>query len=187
MGKFSVSISNDHREFIEKQHLFFVATAPLSIDGHVNLSPKGMDSFRVLTPNRVAYMDVVSSGNETSAHILENRRITFMFCSFESPPNIMRLYGKAYAVLPEDREWEEMSNHFSIPVSVRQILVADIDKVQTSCGYGVPLYTYMGERDNHQKWAEKIGIEGIEEYKLKNNLTSIDGRPTAIAKQGTVL
>ena len=187
MGKFSESISNDHREFIEKQHIFFVATAPLSLDGHVNLSPKGMDSFRVLTPNKVAYMDVVSSGNETSAHILENGRITLMFCSFEGPPNITRLYGKGYAVLPEDREWDEIALHFSIPVSVRQIIVAEIDKVQTSCGYGVPLYTYTGERDNHQKWTEKIGIQGIEEYKLKNNLTSLDGLPTALTQKGDVL
>ena len=184
MGKFSESISNDHKEFIEKQHIFFVATAPVSQDGHVNVSPKGLDSFKVLTPNKVAYMDVVSSGNETSAHILENERITFMFCSFEDSPNILRLYGKGYAVLPGDHGWEDISKHFSIPVSIRQIIVADIHKVQTSCGYGVPLYAYLEERDNHQKWSEKVGSEGINEYKLKNNLISMDGLPTALAKNG---
>ncbi len=186
MGKFSESISNDHKDFIEKQHIFFVATAPLSMEGHVNVSPKGMDSFRVLSPNKVAYMDVVSSGNETSAHILENGRITFMFCSFEGSPNIMRLYGKGFTVLPGEDKWEDISKHFSIPVSIRQIIVADIHKVQTSCGYGVPLYTYMGERDNHQKWSEKVGSEGINEYKLKNNMISLDGLPTALANKGNV-
>lgn len=128
-------------------------------------------------------MDIVSSGNENSAHIFENRRITFMFCSFEGSPNILRLYGKDYAVLPDDDKWGEISKHFSIPVSVRQIIVADIHKVQTSCGYGVPLVTYVGERDNHQKWSEKVGSEEIDEYKLKNNLISLDGLPTALSKK----
>lgn len=183
MGKFSESISSDYKEFIEKQHIFFVATAPLSRDGHVNVSPKGMDSFKVLSPNKVCYMDVVSSGNETSAHILENERITFMFCSFEGSPIIMRLYGKGYAVLPSDAEWENMTKYFSIPVSIRQIIVADIDKVQTSCGYVVPLYTYDGERDDYQQWSGKLGSEGINKYKLKHNLISLDGLPTALANE----
>ena len=113
---------------------------PLSGGGHVNLSPKGLDSFRVLSPNRVAYMDIISSGNETSAHTLENGRITFMFCSFEGAPNILRLFGIGRTVLPGNPEWRSLSTHFRLISSTRQIVVADISKVQTSCGYGVPLY-----------------------------------------------
>src|SRR3954468_12013712 len=109
MAKFSDSILEQHKKFIEDQKMFFVSTAPLSADGHVNLSPKGIDSFRVLSPNRVAYMDIVGSGNETSAHILENSRITFMFCAFEGPPNILRLYGKGRTILPGDVQWDDLA------------------------------------------------------------------------------
>src|ERR1043165_314837 len=140
MGKVSDSISEHHKEFIEHQKMFFVATAPLSADGHINLSPKGLDSFRVLSPNKVAYMDITGSGNETSAHILENGRITFMFCAFDGPPNILRLYGKGYTVLPTNSNWAELSAQFGTLPGVRQIIVADINRVQTSCGYGIPLY-----------------------------------------------
>ena len=111
MAKFHDQIEDHHREFIESQHLFFVSTAPLSAEGHINLSPKGLDSFRVLSPTKVAYMDIIGSGNETSAHILENGRITFMFCAFGGPPNILRLYGNGYTVLPDDPEWAELSSH----------------------------------------------------------------------------
>ena len=117
MGKFHDSIQTAHKAFIEKQHIFFVATAPLSAAGRVNLSPKGLDCFRVLSPTRVAYMDLISSGNETSAHTLENGRITFMFCSFEKVPNILRLYGKAVTVLPQDPQWQELAKNFTISPS----------------------------------------------------------------------
>lgn len=180
MGKFSDSIKPAHAAFIEHQKMFFVATAPLSVEGHINLSPKGLDSFRVLSPNSVAYIDVTGSGNETSAHILENGRITFMFCAFDGPPNILRLYGKGYTVLPEDERWEELAAHFEIPVAVRQIIVADIHKVQTSCGYSVPLYEHVGERDHAIKWAAKKGADGIAQYKQDNNRVSLDGLPTDI-------
>jgi len=140
MGKFHNSIQEQHAAFIQKQKMFFVATAPLKSDGHVNLSPKGLDSFRILSPTRVAYMDIVGSGNETSAHILENGRITFMFCAFEDAPNILRLYGKGRTVLPDDVLWAELSAHFTLQPATRQIIVADIHKVQTSCGFSVPLY-----------------------------------------------
>ncbi|WP_276502357.1 pyridoxamine 5'-phosphate oxidase family protein [Terrimonas pollutisoli] len=180
MGKFFEAINDHHREFIEAQHLFFVSTAPLDGGGHINLSPKGLDSFRVLTPSKVAYMDIVGSGNETSAHILENGRITFMFCAFDGPPNILRLYGKGYTVLPTDKEWEELSSHFVLLPSTRQIIVADIFKVHTSCGFGVPYYEYAGERDHSHKWAEKKGAEGLEAYKQEKNLVSLDGLPTAL-------
>lgn len=183
MAKFGDAILEQHKTFIEHQHLFFVATAPLNKEGHVNLSPKGLDSFCVLSPNRVAYLDITGSGNETSAHILENGRITFMFCAFDGPPNILRLYGKGRTVLPGDNEWNELSSHFAMQLSARQIIVADIFKVQTSCGFSVPLYEYTGERDHAQKWAEKKGEEGLKEYRKEKNLVSLDGLPTALAGQ----
>lgn len=182
MGKFFTSIEPHHADFIRHQKMFFVATAPLAEEGHINLSPKGLDSFRVLSPSRVAYMDIIGSGNETSAHIEENGRITFMFCAFDGPPNILRLYGKGHTVLPGTAEWEELSKDFTLMPSTRQIIVADIHKVQTSCGFGVPLYEYTGERDHVQKWAEKKGPEGLETYKAEKNQFSIDGLPTALKK-----
>ncbi len=160
--------------------MFFVSTAPLSADGHVNLSPKGIDSFRVLSPNRVAYMDIIGSGNETSAHLLENGRITIMFCAFEGPPNILRLYGEGRTVLPGDDEWNELSALFELQLATRQIIVADVHKVQTSCGFSVPLYEYMGERDHAEKWAQAKGADGLEAYKREKNRISMDGLPTAL-------
>ncbi|MEP7107226.1 MAG: pyridoxamine 5'-phosphate oxidase family protein [Ferruginibacter sp.] len=180
MGKFHESISRAHQEFIEKQHIFFVSTAPLRQDGHINLSPKGLDCFRVLSMNKCAYMDLISSGNETSAHTRENGRITFMFCSFEGVPNILRLYGKGFTVLPGSNEWDEYAPHFVIYPSTRQIIVAEINKVQTSCGFGVPLYTYEGERKMHFEWAESKGKKGLEEYVKDKNMESMDGLPTVI-------
>ena len=178
MGKFYNSISEAHQEFIRSQHIFFVATAPLSGDGRINLSPKGLDCFRVLSENQVGYMDLISSGNETSAHTLENGRITFMLCSFEGEPRIMRLYGKGRAVLPGTTDWDSLSQHFTIYPSTRQLIIADIDLVQTSCGFGVPLFEYNGERDLHFKWAEKKGDKGLKEYIQDNNLKSLDGLRT---------
>ncbi|MFI5154137.1 MAG: pyridoxamine 5'-phosphate oxidase family protein [Chitinophagales bacterium] len=180
MGKFSEQISADHQAFIEKQHLFFVSTAPLSSGGHINLSPKGLDCFRVLSPNLVGYMDLISSGNETSAHTLENGRITFMFCSFEKIPNILRLYGKGRTILRSDPEWENISQHFMIYPSTRQIILADISKVQTSCGFGVPQYEYIGEREMHFEWAKQQGPDGLDQYIEEKNLKSLDGLPTPI-------
>lgn len=178
MGKLHSSIQPAHKEFIANQHIFFVATAPLSANGRVNLSPKGLDCFRVLSENKVAYMDLISSGNETSAHTRENGRITFMFCSFEGKPNILRLYGKGFAVLRDSEKWKEYTPHFTIYPSTRQIIVATIDLVQTSCGFGVPLFEYAGERDIHFEWAEKKGEEGLREYIREKNLKSLDGLPT---------
>jgi hypothetical protein len=183
MGKFFDSIQPQHTAFIEKQKMFFVASAPLSGEGHVNLSPKGLDSFRVLSPDRVAYLDIIGSGNETSAHLLENGRITIMFCAYEGAPNILRLYGKGYTVLPGDAQWAELSSLFPLPLSARQIIVADIHKVQTSCGFGVPLYEYLGERDHAQKWAEHKGPEGLKAYKEEKNRISLDGLPTALGAE----
>ena len=183
MGKFHDSIKPAHSAFIEQQHIFFVSTAPLSAEGRVNLSPKGLDCFRVLSQHQVAYMDLISSGNETSAHTLENGRITFMFCSFEGAPNILRLYGKGYTVLPGTADWDDYASHFKLYPSTRQIIVANIDLVQTSCGFGVPLYNYSGERDIHFEWAEKKGADGLHEYVQQNNLKSLDDLPTTIGLQ----
>ncbi|MGN6640276.1 MAG: pyridoxamine 5'-phosphate oxidase family protein [Mucilaginibacter sp.] len=180
MAKFFDSIFEQHNEFIRKQKMFFVGSAPLSRNSHVNLSPKGIDSFRVLTDNQVAYMDIVGSGNEPSAHLLENGRITFMFCAFEGPPNILRLYGNGRTVLPGDAEWEQLAVHFDLQLSTRQIIVADIHKVQTSCGFSVPLYEYIGERDHADKWANSKGADGLKAYKKEKNRVSIDGLPTAL-------
>jgi hypothetical protein len=180
MGKFFDTINDRHRAFIEKQKLFFTATAPLSADGHVNLSPKGIDSFRVLSGNKVAYMDIVGSGNETSAHILENGRLTIMFCAFEGPPNILRLYGSGYTVLPEDEEWAYLAPRFDLQLATRQIIVSELHKVQTSCGFSVPYYEYKGERDHGQKWAENKGADGLQSYKAEKNRISMDGLPTPL-------
>jgi len=181
MGKEYGQISEEHREFIENQKLFFVCTSPLSAEGHINLSPKGFDCFRMLSPSRVGYLDIVGSGNETSAHLQENGRITFMFCAFDGPPKILRLYGKGFSVLPGDADWDELSKQFTILPATRQIIVADIFKAKSSCGFGVPLYNYTGERDHAFKWAEKKGAEGLEEYKKEKNMISMDGLPAPIA------
>ncbi len=181
MGKLQNKISLANMEFIEKQHIFFVATAPLSRDGRVNVSPKGLDCFRVLSDNKVAYMDLLSSGNETSAHTLENGRITIMFCSFEGKPLILRLYGKGHTVLRDTEEWEKYAPLFKIYRSTRQIIIADIDMVQTSCGFGVPEYDFKRDRDAHFKWADNKSDENFAYYMEHNNSKSLDGLPTDLA------
>jgi hypothetical protein len=169
------SILPESADFIRAQAMFFVATAPLSAEGRLNLSPKGLDTFRVLSPNRVAYLDLTGSGNETAAHLLENGRITFMFCAFEGKPKILRLYGLGRTVLPGESGWAQIKLLFPEMSGVRQIIVADIDRVQTSCGFAVPLLKWVGERDELVKWAERKGPEGLEEYREKKNRHSIDG------------
>jgi predicted pyridoxine 5'-phosphate oxidase superfamily flavin-nucleotide-binding protein len=180
MAKFYDTITETLREFIEAQHLFFVATAPLTGDGHVNLSPKGLDSFRVLSPNRVAYMDMIGSGNETSAHLHENGRITFMFCAFEGRPNIVRLFGRGHTVLPDTPEWELLAPQFTLYRNTRQIIVADVHQAQTSCGFAVPLYDYVSERDTLVRWADTQSDDDLETYKATKNARSIDGLLTPI-------
>lgn len=181
MAKVFDSITPELQEFITAQHLFFVATAPLSSAGHVNLSPKGLDSFRILSPNRVAYLDLTGSGNETSAHLVENGRITVMFCAFQGAPCILRLYGQGRVVLPANREWAELYPLFSPIAGARQMIVADIDRVQTSCGLGVPLLQYQEQRSALVDWAEKKGEEGLAAYWQQKNLVSLDGLPTPLS------
>ncbi|WP_421656148.1 pyridoxamine 5'-phosphate oxidase family protein [Leptothermofonsia sp. ETS-13] len=182
MAKLFDEITDELQRFIVNQHIFFVATAPLSSLGHVNLSPKGLDSFRILSPRQVAYLDLTGSGNETSAHLQENGRITFMFCAFQDAPCILRLYGHGYVVLPDSPQWEELYPLFCPIPGMRQIIVADIERVQTSCGTGVPLYEYQGQRDALLNWAVKKGEQGIREYQQLKNRVSIDGLLTPLAK-----
>jgi len=181
MAKVFNHITDDLAAFITAQPLFFVATAPLSRSGHVNLSPKGLDSFRILSPNCVAYLDATGSGNETSAHLVENGRITFMFCAFWDKPLILRLYGQGRVILPNADEWQAMASLFPPIAGTRQIIVANIDRVQTSCGSGVPLMNYVGQRQTMIDWAEKKGEAGLRAYHQQKNLVSLDGLTTPLA------
>src|ERR1051325_11430109 len=181
MAKVIDGITSELRAFIEAQPLFFVASAPLAGDGHVNLSPKGLDTFRVLSPSRVAYLDLTGSGNETSAHVTENSRITFMFCSFDEQPQILRLYGRGQVVVPEGEMWQEMIAHFPDYIGIRQIVVAEIEFIQTSCGFGVPLMDYDGERGRLTRWAASKGEQGLRNYRRMKNSKSIDGLPAPLA------
>lgn len=179
MGKQYTAIKDDHRAFIEAQKMFFVATA--ARDGRVNVSPKGMDSLRVLTPNRVAWLNVTGSGNETAAHLREVNRITLMFCAFEGDPKILRLYGSADVVHPRDTRWAELTQLVPMLPGARQIIDVHVDLVQTSCGMGVPLYDYRGDREELNEWARKKGEEGIRKYWAERNSLTIDDRPTGIS------
>ena len=182
MAKLFDLITEELQKFIINQKIFFVGTAPLSSVGHVNLSPKGLESFRILSPHRVGYLDVTGSGNETSAHLQENGRITLMFCAFQEPACILRLYGQGQTILPGSPEWNSLYPLFPPLAGTRQIIIADIERVQTSCGFGVPLYEYQGQRDTLVNWASKKGEEGVKEYQQKNNLVSIDGLSTPLSK-----
>lgn len=179
MGKVSESITDDLKGFIESQPVFFVASAPLSAEGHVNLSPKGLDNLKVLSPHRVAYLDLTGSGNETSAHLGENGRITFMFCAFTGRPRILRLHGRGRVILPGAPEWDGLIGHFESYPGIRQIIVADISRIQTSCGFGVPLMEHRGQRDMLPRWAEAKG-DALPDYRQKYNAVSIDGLPAPL-------
>lgn len=178
MGKQLEQITPEIRTFIEKQKIFFVATA--ACDGPVNLSPKGMDSIRILSPNRVIWLNVTGSGNETAAHLLQNNRITIMFCAFEGKPLILRLYGKGKAHHPYDLKWKEYITHFPVMIGARQIFEIDVDMVQTSCGMAVPFMTYNLDREELNKWADNKGEEGIIKYWKEKNTVSLDGLTTGI-------
>jgi hypothetical protein len=180
-------ITDQLRAFIESQRVFFVASAPLSAEGHVNVSPKGMDSLRVLGPLTVAYLDLTGSGSETSAHLLENGRITFMFCAFDGPPRILRLYGTGTAAMPGSATWDELRPLFPDHPGARQIIVADIARVQTSCGFAVPFYDFVGQRETLEKWAEVKGAAGLETYRQEKNSQSIDGLPTPFGSRSKVV
>ncbi len=180
MAKLYDSITADLRQWIEAQHLFFVASAPLAAAGHVNLSPKGHDCLRVLDDRTVAYMDLTGSGNETAAHITENGRLTMLWCAFDGPPRILRLHGHGEIVTEDAARWDELSALFPSYTASRQIVINHVERIQTSCGFAVPLYAYQGERDTHTRWADTQGREGILAYQRDNNAHSIDGLPTPV-------
>ncbi|TXF89428.1 pyridoxamine 5'-phosphate oxidase family protein [Neolewinella aurantiaca] len=178
MGKQLPQLNDRLTEFIGRQHLFFVATAPA--EGRVNCSPKGMDSLRVLSPNRILWLNVTGSGNETAAHVLENERMTLMWCALTGPPLILRAYGKARAVHHGDSDWDELFSHFTPLPGARQIFDLTIDMVQTSCGMAVPLLEFNEDRKLLNNWAETKSKEELEAYWTEKNTLSIDGLPTGI-------
>jgi hypothetical protein len=175
------SLSDRLIEFIHQQHLFFVATA--TADSRVNISPKGMDSLRVLNSNQVIWLNVTGSGNETAAHIEHNPRMTLMFCAFEGKPLILRLYGQARAIHHKDPEWQSLYGLFDALPGARQIFILDIDLVQTSCGMAVPYLDYVGERELLNNWAERKGETGIKDYWREKNQCTVDGLETDIVKK----
>lgn len=179
MSKLYKKISPKLQQFIEDQKIFFVATA--TADSRINLSPKGMDSLRVLNPNRVAWLNVTGSGNETAAHVQENPRMTLMWTAFEDNPMILRLYGTAKAIHNDDPEWKLLFPLFPAIPGARQIFDLNINLVQTSCGMAVPLYDYVGEREQLNTWAVKKGPEGLKTYWEETNHVSLDGKPTHFA------
>lgn len=176
MANFLPALTSAIKEFISEQKMFFTATAPMS-DGRVNTSPKGMDSFRILDDKTVAYLDLTGSGNETAAHIQENGRLTIMMCSFSGAPLILRLYGKGEVIKMHADRWKELSPLFPQYVRARQIIVLHIESVQTSCGFGIPIYEYQEERTRLTTWTKP---ESVEDYWRENNQESIDGLPTYI-------
>jgi predicted pyridoxine 5'-phosphate oxidase superfamily flavin-nucleotide-binding protein len=177
MGKTRSIIDDEARRFIEAQKIFFVASAPLDPAGHVNLSPKGLDTFRILSPTTVAYVDFNGSGVETIAHLRENGRIVLMFCAFQGPPNIFRLYGHGRVLEPHEAEFAALAESFLIHEAARSIIVVELTRVTDSCGYGVPLFQYAGEREQLHAWASKKGTEGLKAYREQKNKRSIDGLP----------
>lgn len=177
MSKVYDRIDDALARLISAQRMFFVATAPLDPAGHLNLSPKGLESFRVIDPHTVAYLDLTGSGVETVAHLRENGRIVLMFCTFEGPPKVLRLYGRGEAVAPGDPRFEQLRGRFTERPGMRSIVVVALDRIADSCGWGVPLYRYEGERAQLIEWAEKKGPSGLEEYRAAHNRTSIDGLP----------
>jgi hypothetical protein len=178
MARFYPVLEARHRAFITAQKIFFTATG--TVDSRLNLSPKGMDSLRVLSETRVAYLDLTGSGNETAAHLKHDGRMTMMWCSFDAAPLILRLYGRGRAVHRQDAEWAELRRHFAKLPGERQLIVLDIESVQTSCGYAVPMYAYEGERDTLARWTEKKGVVGLLDYWREKNQVSIDGLPTGL-------
>lgn len=179
MAKQFPALDAAHRKFIEEQHLFFTGSA--GPEGRVNISPKGMDSLRVLGPNRIVWMNLTGSGNETAGHLLEANRMTLMWCSFTTRPLILRAYGSARTVQPGDADWADLAAHFPAHRSARQIFDVTVDMVQTSCGYAVPFMDYREERDTMQKWVDGKSDEEIRAYWDERNRTTIDGKPTGVA------
>ena len=168
--------------FINDQQLYFVGTA--GTEGFVNVSPKGMDSFRVISETRVAWLNLTGSGNESASHVQENNRMTVMFCSFDKTPLILRLYGSARGIHERDSEWSEWLGLFPDYEGARQVFLLDIEMVQTSCGFAVPYFEPKGERSTLVRWAEKKGKQGVADFQKKHNLKDLNGRDTGLLKRG---
>jgi hypothetical protein len=179
MARVLDGIDDSLATWIAAQHVFFVSTAPLSGDGHVNVSPKGFaGSFAVLGPREVAYVDRIGSGAETIAHLRENGRITIMFCAFDGKPNIVRLSGRGEVVLPGDDAFAELASHFGeLPRGTRAVVRVRLDRVSDSCGFGVPFMVYTGEREDMDRWVSKRTDESLADYVAQKNARSIDGLP----------
>ena len=176
MGKIYNEIDARLASFIKKQKMFFVATAPRADNGHVNLSPKGCDgSFAILNPLNVAYVDRVGSGIETIAHIQENKRITIMFCAFQGPPRILRLYGQGQTLTPDHHDFAQTADHLTLPKQPRAIIRVKLTRIAYSCGYGIPLYEYQRDRDTLDQWADNQSPDQLSQYIADNNALSIDG------------
>ncbi len=182
MGEKYAALNDRHSTFIAKQQMFFVATT--ADESRINLSPKGLDSLRILGANRVIWLNLTGSGNETAAHLPHDDRMTIMFCAFEGPPLILRLYGHARMVLTSDDAWGALYAHFDPLPGARQIFDMAVDMVHTSCGFGVPLYDFTGERPLLNRWAEKKGEAGIHDYWREKNSISLDGEAIPIADNG---
>lgn len=180
MAKQFPSIDDKHAAFMDTQQMFFVSTA--APDGRVNLSPKGKDAFRVVDANRIIWLNLTGSGNETAAHLQLNPRMTIMFCAFEGAPMILRLYGTARAVHEWDDDWESLYGQFTPHPGARQVYDMAVDLVQTSCGFAVPEYRYEAQRDILDTWAEKRGKDGIRDYWRDRNAVSMDGFETGTAR-----
>jgi len=178
MGKKYKEITAELETFIKKQKLFFVGTA--TAGGRINVSPKGMDSLRVLERKRIVWLNLTGSGNETAAHVRELNRMTLMFCAFEGSPLILRVYGTARVIHTHDAEWQELNSRFRPLPGARQIFDMQVDLVLTSCGMGVPLFEYAGDREQLIDWAARKGDAGVRKYWEEKNVTSLDGKPTYI-------
>ncbi len=175
MGKSYDQLDDSLIAFIGRQHLFFVGTAPDSADGHLNISPKGLDTFRILGPKSVAYLDLTGSGIETVAHLRQNGRITILFCALEGRPLILRLYGEGRVVEPGDADWDRLIAEFPEYPGIRSVVVMELERIADSCGFAVPLYEYKGERSQLIDYAEKKGPDALATYRAEKNRSSIDG------------
>lgn len=183
MGKQYEHIDDAMRRWITAQRLFFVGTAPLAVDGHINLSPKGHDALRVLGSKQLAYLDLSGSGVETIAHLRENARIVIMLCAFEGPPRIVRFHGSGRVITPDHARFAELRSQFDDLPAVRSIIVIDVKRIADSCGYGVPFYAYRGERPSTRAYVAKHGEQAIAAYRETENAMSIDGLPGITAEE----
>ncbi|HEY6531745.1 MAG TPA: pyridoxamine 5'-phosphate oxidase family protein [Acidimicrobiales bacterium] len=170
-------IDDDLAAWIEQQPAFFVATAPSGSGGHVNLSPKGYDTLRVIDDRTVAYLDLTGSGVETIAHLRENGRITLMLCAFTGPPRIVRLYGTGEVVEPGHPEWVDLVGRFPERSGARAVIRTAVDRLSSSCGFAVPFMDYVGERPTLGQWSDRQGGDGLAAYRAEKNAVSIDGLP----------